>query len=173
MTTRELITYLGANAHTWGLLLGAVPVLALVAGLAHPKGMGHRTGWRYLYAALVYAACVPGIFALLLCGYTLAFTHENLLDVNAAVYLAPLLVMVVTLVLVGRQAAFAGLPGVDRLAGLVLMLTLTGICVFAIAHTRIMWIFHGGPGLLLVVAVALFLGFKLGARLLFGGKRVA
>ncbi|MDB5098766.1 MAG: hypothetical protein JWM80_3187 [Cyanobacteria bacterium RYN_339] len=170
MTTRELIVALGANPQGWGVALALVPLLALVLGALHPTGQGHRSRWRHLYAVLVYAACVPGIGAVLLCGYTLAFTRENLLDANALVYLAPMLVMVATLALVGRQADFVSLPGVDRLAGLVIMLALTGICLYGIAQTRVLLIFHGGPMLLAVVAVGLFLGFKFGARMLFGKK---
>ena len=63
------------------LALGVAPPLAaLLLGRLHGRGGGAASPWRYAYALLVYVICIPGVGAAVVTGYTLFFTHENLLD---------------------------------------------------------------------------------------------
>ena len=123
MTLRELFATVDAARVPLLIGLGAVVVLTGLLGLLHGRGNGGRAPWRHLYAFLVYAACVPGIFAAVaVIVYALLFTGENLLDLNAAAYLAPVVSMVLTLGLMRRNVSFDEVPGFRRLTGLMTMI---------------------------------------------------
>ena len=170
MTLRELLDLAGGQTTILLILFGAMPVLALVMGLMHGKGRGGLMPWRCAYAFIVYAVCVPGMFAAVVLGYALFFTSENLLDVNALVYILPVVSMGLTLALVGRNVRFERIPGFGRLGGLMLILGLTFGMVLALHKTRIWLVFGGSMGNLLLALLGAFILFKVGAHLLFGRK---
>ena len=143
MTIRELFDLAGAYP---GVLLGLVliaPVAAWVMSLCHGREAGTASPWKYAYSGVVYLACVPGMFAAVVTGYALFFGRENLLDVNFLAYLLPVASMVVTLMLIGRRVGFAGLPGLGRLWGLMVLLGVSFGLALAIQKTSI-WLFFGG-----------------------------
>lgn len=167
MTTRELIQLAGAH---WAALLAlfiGLPLCAWLVGLAHGTGGGASAPWKYIYSVLVYAACIPGMFSAVLTGYTLFFSHENLLDSNPLVYFLPLASMIVTLVLIHRQVDFDAVPGFERLSGLMVMLACSFIIALAIQKTNIWIVFGGSIERLLVIAAAVFALLKWGFRALF------
>jgi hypothetical protein len=170
VTTRELIQFLSHHPAQLAIALGGPALLAWVLGWLHAKGQGAKTSWKYAYAAIVYATCIPGMAACALLGYTLLFTHENLLDANVLIYFAPVAAMIPTLGLVGRNAAIDELPGFDRLWGLMLMLGMAFMGVFILSRTSFGVFFRGSFLHLVLVAVAIFFTFKYGARLAFGRK---
>jgi hypothetical protein len=167
VTTRELIHL--ADHHS--LLLAAVcafaPVAAWLCRLIHGPIKGGDAPWKYLYSVLVYLACVPGIFAGVLTGYTLWFTHENLLDVSLLVYILPLVSMVVTLILIGKNVGFDRVPGFDRLSGLMVMIACSFGIALAVQKMRIWLVFGGSIATLFLLAVAVFAMLKWGAYMLF------
>jgi hypothetical protein len=166
MTVRELMDV--ASAHPW-LVLGyfALPsLIALIAGWAHRRNQGGESPWRYLYAVLVYLVCVPGLLAAVITAYTLFFTGESLLDANLLVYVLPIVSMVVTLVLIHRNAPFARIPGFDRLSGLMLTIAASFVIALAVSKTRI-WLFFGASiWMLFVLAAIVFAVLMWGGRLM-------
>lgn len=174
MTLQEVINRIG-QIDPWILLaiFAAPPLLAWVLRYGHRDGHGGRTPWRFLYAALVYLVCIPGLLSAVLVAYGVFFLRQNLLHVNLFVYFLPLLSMIGTLVIVGRQADWAELPGVDRLYALIIILGITFGVTLAIQKTRI-WIFFGGTlRALLLIALVCFLLLKWASWKLFrsGGDR--
>ncbi len=170
MTLRELIAIAGSDPRILGGTLGVPPLLAFVTGLLHRKGAGGASPWKYGYMVLVYLACVPAVMAAMLTLFTLLFTRENLLDVDATVYLLPIVSGGVTLALVRRRVSFDEIPGFDRLWGLIVMLALTFAVVFALSRTHL-WLFFGGSILLLGALVAgVFALIKWGAYMAFRGR---
>ncbi len=157
----------------WVALLGCgaiPPVAAWLCGLVHGRGNGGSSPWKYVYSVLVYLACVPGTFAVVLTGYTLFFTRENLLDVNPLVYFLPLVSMVVTLVFIHKNVAFDLVPGFDRLSGLMVMIGCSFVIALAIQKTRI-WLFFGGSiEWLMALAVGVFALLKWGTYMLFRSR---
>ena len=167
MTLRELIQQ--TDSHPW-LIVGAfvaLPTLAWLCGRCHAKGNGGSAPWKYVYSALVYLACVPGILAAVLTAYTLFFTRENLLDVNPVVYLLPIASMVATLVFIRKSVEFDLVPGFDRLSGLMVMIAITFGIVLAIDKTRIFIGFFGSIERLFLLAAGVFALLKWGAYMLF------
>jgi hypothetical protein len=167
MTTRELIQL--TDRHPLALAAAFVipPVAAWVIGRVHERGRGGASPWKYLYSALVYFACVPGMFAGVLTAHALFISHENLLDVNPLVYFLPIVSMVVTLVLVRKNVTFDEVPGFDRLSGLMIMVGCSFAAALAIQKTNI-WIFFGGSiEKLFLLAGGIFALLKWGTYTLF------
>jgi hypothetical protein len=148
-------------------VLAAPPLVALVAGLLHDRGRGGAGQWKYLYAVLVYLACVPGMFAGVLTAYTLFFSRENLLDTNPFVYFLPIVSMIVTLVLIRKSVAFEEVPGFDRLSGLMVMVGCSFAMALAIQKTKIWILFGGSIERLFILAAGIFGLLKWGAYMLF------
>lgn len=173
MTLRELLTLAGRHPEYLGYYFALIPLLALLIPLLHKKGFGEFAPWKYLYSALTYLTCIPGMFSGVLVAYSLFFTRENLLDVNPLIYFAPLLSMFVTLVLIRKQVSFNDLPGFERLSGL--MILIGG--AFAIAlfvHKMFIGIVFGGSVVqLLAIGTAVFLLLKWATHALFRGPKEA
>ncbi len=167
MTPRELIDLAGAHPAVLTGVLLAVPLLAALVGRLHAPGAGGRGPWPWLYSLLVYAACLPGVGAAVVTGYTLFFTRENLLDKNLLVYVLPILSMIATLVLVRRSVGFDEVPGFDRLSGLMVAIAVAFGLVLALRRTFIGIIFVGSLARLALFVGALIALFQWGLRALF------
>jgi hypothetical protein len=167
MTARELIAL--ASQYPWHLtfLFVGVPVVAALIGLAHGRGRGVLSPWKYIYSVLIHLTCVPGILASILTGYALFFTRDNLLDASLLVYVAPIISMIATLIVIRRSVSFNDIPGFDRLSGLMIILAITFILVMGIQRTRIWLVFGSSFLTLIILVVVLFLLLKWGAYLLF------
>ena len=167
MTPRQWLEALAQNPLWVGGFLAALPLLALLLGLAHRKGTGNDSPWKYLYSGLVFGACIPGMFGAVVSLYMLLFVRENLLDVNMLVTLAPVASMFATLAVAGRNVDFGPLPGFGRLSGLMVVLGLTFAVLFALSRTQL-WIVFGGSILLLgVLGAFVFALLKWGTVLAF------
>jgi len=167
MTLRDLIQLVGERPVPLAGLLGAPPLIAWVTGYFHDRGQGGAAPWKYLYALLVYLVSLPGMFAAVLTGYALFFRNENLLDVNALVYVLPIVAMVLTLFLIRQNVDFSEVPGFDRLSGLMVMIGVSFALALAIQKTNI-WLFFGGSvQTLFLLALGLFALLKWGAYAFF------
>lgn len=174
MTIQEWINRIG-QIDPWILLAVflAPPILAWIMSRLHRDGAAGVSPWRFFYAGLVYLVCIPGLLAAVLVAYGVFFLRQNLLQVNLFVYFLPLASMIATLVIVGRQADWDELPGVDRLYALMVILVVTFGVTLAIQKTRIFVFFGGTIRSLLLIALACFLLLKWANWKLFGsgGKR--
>lgn len=148
------------------------PLCALIMVLLQPKSHYDPSRVRkYIYSLLVYLVCVPGMLSCTLTGYTMFFSRQNLLDVNAFVYFFPILTMIATLVIIARKNVLADLPGVDRLYSLMIILLISFGTALAIQKTRI-WIFFGGSvKILLYIAIGCFIVLKIASWKLFRKKK--
>jgi hypothetical protein len=167
MTIQELLHDLGR--YPWALLgvFVSVPVLTWAAGRLHDREQGGATPWKYLYATLVYVSCIPGLFAAVVTAYAVFFTSANLLDVNALVYLLPVVSMVVTLILLRKNVDLDAVPGFHRISGMMTLVGVSFAIALAVSRTRL-WIFFGGSiFLLFAIAAVAFVFMKWGAGALF------
>lgn len=118
--------------------------------------------WRYVYTALVYVACIPGIFAVTLNTYLFLFERQSIWDMNLAVQVLPILTMVATLMLIRRKLPINYIPGFGKLSGfLTLIAALMGILwiidrtrLYAITYIPFTYIVVGFVGLLLIIRFA-------------------
>ncbi len=166
-TFNELVR-LGERYWPWLLIYFCVP--PLLALLLWPVT---REIWRakpplsYLYSLLVYLVAIPGVFSLILLGYSVFFLHQNLLEVNALFYFLPGLSMLMTLIIIGRSVSFGDLPAVDHIIGLITVLGITFLAVLFIYKTRIFIGFFGSIETLILLAVGVFILLKWGLNKLF------
>ena len=170
MTTRDLIHQADLHAVALAAALAAPPLISWVIGRLHDRGRGGARPWKYFYAALVYLACVPGMFAGVLTANTLFFSRENLLDTSLLVYFVPIVSMIITLVFIRKNVAFDEVPGFDRLSGLMVMVGCSFAIALAIQKTRIWIVFGGSIERLFILAAAIFGLLKWGAYMLFRGR---
>lgn len=171
MTLRALIS--AADFLRIPLLIGfcSVVIFTALIGVLHGKGRGGHAPWRYLYAVLVYSACVPGTFAAVLVVYALFFSGENLLDVNVIIYIVPIVAMIATLGVMRRNVDFNRVPGFNRLTGLMTMLVVAFVVAFVLRSLRVGLFFGASMIWFFVLVAAFFAVFKWGRRLLFGRQR--
>jgi len=170
MTARELA--LLADGYTWQIaaFFVALPAFSWLVGFVHGSERGGFSPWHYVYSAIVYLACVPGIFAAVFTGYLLFFTRHDLLDVNLFISILPVISMTVTLVLVSKRVSFDDVPGFDRLSGLMVVIAVTFILALAIRKTRIWLIFGDSVFTLGLLVLGLFGLLKWGTYMLFRRK---
>ncbi len=169
MTLEELFQLAGGYPAILAGLFVAPPVLAGLAGLSHARDLEGRSPFRWLYAVLVYLACVPGIFAAVVTGYMLFFQNADLMRVNVLVFFLPIASMVATLFLIHKAMPLKVVPGFDRLSGLMLLLGISFALALMIQKTRIFAFFGAGIETLFALAIGLFGLLKLGGAKLFGG----
>lgn len=81
MTLGELIDAVGDNPLPAAGYFLTVPLTAVVAGWLG-RGEGAQTPWKYLYTVIVYAVCIPGIFALALGVYQFMFGRRDILNAD-------------------------------------------------------------------------------------------
>ena len=103
MTVRDLINMAGENWAIVLIALAAPPVAAFGVGLLVRRADSGIGSWRYLYSALVYVVCIPGMLAAVLTAYALFLTQQDLRDVNLLIYFGPIVSMGITLLLVRRH----------------------------------------------------------------------
>lgn len=171
MTIDGLADFLANYPLAVAAIFAAPPLLSLLLGVMHGKGNGGGAPWKYVYTLLLYVACVPGIFAAMLTAYRMLFLNNDLTKVNVLIYFLPIVSMVLTLVLVKRNAgAFERIPGFGRLAGLMLMMGLSFAVAFVLHRMHFFIGFLGDLGSLLLYATAAFALMQWARNKLFGEK---
>jgi hypothetical protein len=122
MTLREFFDYLSANPMVVLFFFLGIPFTALLAGVMG-KGEGHLSPWKYLYAALIYLVCVPGIFCAALAVYLFLFEPgSSIFNVNLLTQVLPIASMVGTLGVIRRNVSFEQVPGFGKLSSLLTMI---------------------------------------------------
>ncbi len=172
MTIQEMILMIERISPLY-LLAGYLfpPLFVWLIGFGINQFNALRSPWKYLYSAFVYLVCIPGILASVLTAYSIFFTRQNLLNVNVFVYFLPIISMIITLVVIARKVDLSGLPGVDRLYSLIIILIITFSGVLAIQKTKI-WIFFGGSfWILILIAIICFIVLKISSSKLLGRRR--
>lgn len=170
MTIEQLFTAVGQ--YPWVVLGGfsALPVCAWLVGRLHERDRGGESPWKHLYALLVYLSCIPGVLASVVTGYSLFFVSTNLLQANVLVYFLPIVSMVATLTLIGKNVEFREVPGFDRLSGLIVMIAVSFVIALAVTKTRIWLMFGASIEVLFAIAVFAFALLRWGSHALFRAK---
>ena len=103
--------------------------------------------------------------------YALLFSGDNLLDLNAATYVAPIAAMVLTLGVMRRNVSFDEVPGFKRLTGLMTMVGVTFAILLVLRSLRVWLFFSASLGWFFVLAAAMCVLLMWGSRALFGRRR--
>lgn len=167
MTISEILGKLETYNMIWMILFCAIPLFTWIYGKIIPKGCGILKPHKYVYSVLVYTSTVPGMFAAILCGYSLFMSKTNLLEVNVVLYFLPVISMILTLVVISKSVNTDFIPGFDRLTGLCMILAVTFILALLLMKTRIFVIFGASFMTLIFFVVVMFLILKWGTHKLF------
>ncbi|GAB3957014.1 hypothetical protein GCM10028805_48550 [Spirosoma harenae] len=159
MTLRDVFQVVSSQPGLLFLLLTAIPAGAFLVNLWSGETAEDIIKWKYVYAGLIYLACIPGIFAVTLNIYLFLFERQSIWDMNLAIQLLPILTMVTTLMLIRRKIPFKYIPGFGKLSSfLTLIAALIGILwfidrtrIYAISYIPFSYIVIGFIGLLLVI----------------------
>ncbi|MFN0213521.1 MAG: hypothetical protein ACKVT2_04640 [Saprospiraceae bacterium] len=164
MTLRELFDYLSANPLSIAAYFSILLVTAILAGTLG-KGEGHRSPWKYLYSAIVYLVCVPGIFAAALAVYLFLFEQGgSIYNVNLLTQVLPVVAMIVTLNIVGRNVEFDYIPGFGRLTDLIMTIFTVYLMMYLLNRLHLVaWVYVPVQWLLLIIA-GLLLVVRLGLK---------
>jgi hypothetical protein len=172
MTLQELIGMIsGINPLMMLAIILSPPMLAILFGFFQSKEQPAKSPLKYLYALLVYAVCIPGIFAGVLTAYSLFFLRKNLLQLDVFVYFLPILCMIVTLGLISRRVCWDQIPGVDRIYAMMIVLILSFSIALAIQKTNIFIFFGGSLATLGMIALCCFILLRKSLSVLVGTEK--
>jgi hypothetical protein len=136
MTLRECIALLGENGTYVVFYFLLMPVVALIAGFMG-KGEGHLSPWKYFYSTLIYAVCIPGIFAITLSVYLFLFERISIFDSNVYTQILPVISMLGTLFIIRQNVSFDDIPGFGKISGLTMMIASTILIMWFVDKTHI------------------------------------
>ena len=137
MTLRDFFEAVSGKPLFLFVLLMAVPTITFLVNTWSGETAESIWKWRYVYAVLVYLACIPGIFAFTLNVYLFLFERQSIWDMNLAVQVLPILTMVVTLALIRRKIPFNYIPAFGKLSSVLTLITAVMGILWFIDRTRI------------------------------------
>jgi len=170
VTISEMLQSLESYSFVLLALFLLLPVLAWFLGKLLDASKAQVSPWKYVYSAIVYTVCVPGIGAGTLLGYNLFFLHKNLLEVNVFTHFVPLVSMAVTLILVAKTVEFEKIPGLERLSGLMIVIAVVFVLMLIVEKTRIWLLFGGSFSMFIAAIVGLIALLQWGSYSLFRKK---
>jgi len=164
MTLREFFDFLGEHPLVIVGYFLLVPVLALFAGWAG-RGAGNSSPWKYLYALIVYAVCIPGIFSVALSVYLFLFERGgSILNTNLLTQVVPVISMLLTLGLVRQNADFEQLPGFGKLSSLMMTIGAVFMLMYLLDRTHIIAFVRVPVHYLILIVVGMLLVLRYGFR---------
>lgn len=169
MNLQELFTLLDRNPLPVLAYFVGMPLLAWACGRSQQGGRVYDSPLRWVYAAVLYGVCVPGILAAVV--FADNISKGRLLQAGVFSQILPVLSMLVSFGLIRRQANPEDIPGFRQVTGFVLLLALTAVALFLLMRTRIWVVFGGGIGSLLILMAVLFLLMKWAFDRAFGPRR--
>jgi hypothetical protein len=162
MTLGDFFKHCSDNPNNLLVFFAALPITAVLA-LMFGKGEGHLSPWKYLYSILVYAACIPGIFAVTMSIYMFFFERGSIMNANMYTQILPILVMFITLWIIRKNVDFDHVPGFDKIGSLIFFLTILMALLWILEKTNI-FVFTYMPFIqfvLLFIALILVLRFTM------------
>ena len=166
MTLQQLFDWIGQNPTLVIIFFIGLPILSFAMTWVTAEH-SYKAPWKFLYSALIYAVCIPGIFATMLVAYTLFFENKSLLDVNLFVYFLPIVSMFATLLILSRKLQLEYIPGFDKISGLVFMIVAASMVIFLLSRMRIWTVFVGSIWHLFGLFAVLLIIFRVGFKRLF------
>ncbi|MDX1940364.1 MAG: hypothetical protein SFU99_07420 [Saprospiraceae bacterium] len=169
MTLQELFNLIAENPAYVIFYFTIIPIAAFMAG-ALSKGEAHLTPWNVLFSVLIYAVCIPGIFAVTLDVYFFLFEKRSIMNTDVYTQILPVVSMVITLLLIRRYVDFDYIPGFDKISGLITMIAATLGIMWFIDRTKIYAITFLRFEVVLLIFLALLLLIRFGWSKIFGSS---
>jgi hypothetical protein len=160
MTLQDFFHLLGQNPSYILTYFTAIPLIALLTNFMG-KGEGHLSPWRYLYAALIFGVCIPGIFAFALNIYLFLFERRSVMESDVFSQILPVFSMIGTLLIVRQNAPFATIPGFDKISSLIMMISATFAFMWILDRTHIYVVSYLPFWQAILIFIGLFLVIRL------------
>lgn len=161
MTLQEFFQLLGQNPSYILTYFAAIPLIALLTNFMG-QGEGHLSPWRFLYSVLIYAVCIPGIFAFALNIYLFLFERRSVMESDVFSQILPIFSMIGTLLIIRQNAPFDTIPGFDKLSGLIMMISATFAFMWFLDRTHIYVVSYLPFWQVGLIFVGLFLAIRFG-----------
>ena len=161
MSISEFIQWVEIHPTAIIMYMIIVPALAFIISMFFDTSANESPA-KYMFSALIYATCVPGIVAIILSGYDFFYQKTDFKEANILVYFLPIISMIVTIVLINRVADMSSIPGFKRLSGLMMMIAVTSVLVFILHKMIFVSVFFGSIYTLLGLFIVLFVIIKIG-----------
>ncbi len=163
MTIRQLM-FQAESLPLWTQLaaLAIPPVFTLFCSLFHEHEDGNQWPWKYVYSLIIFAVFIPGVFSIVVIGYSAFMVQENLLDANIAFVFGPIVSMMLTIqIMKWNSVSINRLPGFSRLVGLVLLIGSASVGSIIIFKARILIFASMGDmfQLMLLLLVIMYVGY--------------
>ncbi|HMG15735.1 MAG TPA: hypothetical protein VK590_09820 [Saprospiraceae bacterium] len=169
MTLRDYFSFAALNPGWFVFFFMIIPILAFLTSWIS-KGMGNESPWKYIFSALIYAICVPGIFSITLDIYLFLFERQSVFDANLVLQVLPIISMISTLQIIKYNVDLDLIPGFHKISGLVMLIFFTICLMWFIDRTHIYAIAFLSFGQVILIFVVLFLLVKFGWYLMFRQK---
>lgn len=157
MTLRDFLLYLSDHPMPLMAFFIGIPLLALWVGWVDAD-RGHESPWRYIYAVLIFAVCIPGIFSLALSAFQFLFQrNRSILDANLLTQVVPVISMFLTLSIVKRNTPFEYVPGLGKISSLMTFIAVSFALMYLLDRTSIVAFVNIPVQYLLIVVLALIL----------------
>ena len=136
MTLQDFFILISKNPSFLLFFFIAIPMTALLAGI-FGKGDGHLPPWRYLYGILIYSICIPGIFSFFFNVYLFLFERQSIFAMDIYTQIIPIISMLITLFIIGRNVDYDDIPGFEKISGLVTIISVLLAFLWIIDRTHI------------------------------------
>jgi len=136
MTLGDFFKLLSDNPSVVLFLFISVPLTAFLATI-FGKNEGAKAPWKHLYSILIYLTCIPGIFAVTLNVYLFLFERQPVAQVNLYTQILPIISMVVTLWLIRKNVRLDQVPGLGKIGGLMMILSVLIVFMWILEKTHI------------------------------------
>ncbi|HEV7380815.1 MAG TPA: hypothetical protein VGN64_13540 [Dyadobacter sp.] len=130
MTLSQLFEYISQRPWPAALYFISLPFVTWLIGIV-ATGSREVKFWSYIYAVLVYAVCIPGVFAVTLNIYLFLFERQSIWQANVILQYLPIVSMAISLILIKSKIPFKLIPGFGKISGfLMLIAALIGVMWF-------------------------------------------
>ncbi|MEO6190810.1 MAG: hypothetical protein ABIO44_11070 [Saprospiraceae bacterium] len=136
MNLQEFFNYVHDHP-SYGLYyyLGIPALIFIISWISEPES--YKEPWIYLYSILVYAVCIPGIFAVTLNIYFFFWERRSIMDAELMIQFLPILSMIASLLIIRRYVSFDDIPGFDKLSGLIMIIASILTMMWVLDRTQI------------------------------------
>ena len=136
MTLQDLFDLLADNPIIILFYFIALPLTAILS-CELDRGEHYIVPWKFLYTFLIYAACIPGIFAITLSVYLFLFEGRSILQTDIYTQILPVASMIVTLLFIRKRVDLDRIPGFQKLSGLIVIIFGLMALMWILDRTRI------------------------------------
>ncbi len=113
-----------------------IPFAALLAGWMEPEE-DHLPPWNYLYSAMLYLVAVPATLAAGLVIFHYLEAPQPVDDPRLILFAVPVASFAYTAYLINRRVALSALPGFGQLSGLVAMVAVVLLLLWAVTRAGV------------------------------------